>query len=57
MYLLYEQGFGRNQGDQAGAGPGGNCICPECKHTEPHITGQPCNERKCPECGTLMTRE
>jgi len=38
------------------AGPGGVCICPDCGHEKAHIRGQPCNQSKCPKCGTLMTR-
>jgi hypothetical protein len=47
---------GRKGGDKA-AGPGGNCVCPQCKHTVAHTTGQPCYEIKCPKCGTEMVRE
>jgi len=54
-------GFGRNRtgrglGGGQGYGPGGDCICPNCKHREPHQRGTPCYARKCPLCGTLMTR-
>jgi len=58
------QGGGRGQGQGRGrmggryaAGPGGNCVCPNCGHKEPHVAGQPCTDRKCPECGTMMVRE
>jgi len=44
-------------GDKPGSGPGGNCICPQCKHTVPHVAAVPCNEMKCPKCGALMTKE
>lgn len=50
------QPAGRMQGDRAGAGPGGECICPKCGHRETHDTGEPCNKRECPECGATMTR-
>ena len=30
------------------------CVCPECGHRIPKKLRQPCNEIKCPECGTLM---
>ena len=43
-------------GDKAGAGIGGNCVCPNCGHTVGHARGNPCNNRKCPKCGTRMTR-
>ena len=47
----------RMQGDKPGSGPGGNCICPSCGYTTTHSRLKPCNERKCPRCGTIMTRE
>jgi len=50
------QGRGRMGGPFA-AGPGGNCLCPNCGHTVPHIVGQPCNQKTCPKCGTRMTRQ
>lgn len=53
-------GFGRNStrglGGGYGFGPGGECICPNCNYREPHKRGVPCNKKKCPKCGTLMTR-
>jgi hypothetical protein len=38
-------------------GPGGDCVCPQCGQREAHKRGVPCLERKCPQCGTAMTRE
>lgn len=38
-------------------GPGGNCICVHCGTRVPHIQGQPCKERDCPQCGKKMMRE
>jgi transposase len=32
-------------------------VCPACGHTEKHIQGQPCNQRKCPKCETRMIRQ
>jgi hypothetical protein len=49
------RGPGRMGGPEA-AGPGGQCVCPSCEHKEPHKAGQPCYEKKCPECGTKMIR-
>jgi len=50
------RGGGRMRGPLA-AGPGGNCMCPNCGHKVPHVAGQPCNQRSCPKCGTAMVRE
>lgn len=51
------QGAGRNSGDAPGSGPGGECVCPECGHTQAHTTGEPCNEQTCSQCGATMTRD
>ena len=56
----FAAGRGRNtnpSGDKPGSGPGGNCVCPSCGYTTPHSRLKPCNERKCPKCGTTLTRE
>jgi len=45
------------QGDKPGSGIGGNCVCSSCGYTTPHIRAQPCNQRKCPKCGLMMTRQ
>lgn len=53
------QGQGQGKGRMGGpfaAGPGGNCVCPSCGETIPHVPGQPCNQLSCPKCGALMTR-
>lgn len=50
-------GRGRGQGRSVGRrGAGGTaiCECPKCGHTEPHQRGNPCSNKKCPECGTMM---
>ena len=39
-----------------GLGPGGECVCPKCGYKTPHQRGNPCHQRKCPECGSFMTR-
>jgi len=53
-------GFGRNNrrglGGGFARGPDGECICPNCGHRELHQLGVPCYNRKCPKCGSLMTR-
>jgi predicted Fe-Mo cluster-binding NifX family protein len=50
------RGRGHMGGSQA-AGSAGNCICPQCGQTEPYQRSVPCVERKCPKCGTDMTRQ
>lgn len=53
-------GFGRcgqrGLGGGIRIGPGGKCLCPNCGHREPHERSVPCYTKKCPNCGTLMTR-
>jgi len=53
----FSQGTGKNQGDKPGAGPGGKCVCPDCGAKVAHTVNTPCNQKKCPKCGTTMTRE
>ena len=60
-------GFGRGKGRRfCGRGPSrfgpldkspANCICPKCGKVVPHCSGIPCFRTKCPECGSLMTRQ
>ena len=33
------------------------CVCPSCGATAPHTRSVPCNTKKCPKCGALMTRQ
>jgi len=47
---------GRGRGGGFAQGPGGECMCPNCGHRETHQLGVPCYSRKCPKCGTPMTR-
>jgi predicted DNA-binding protein (UPF0251 family) len=49
-------GGGRGRMGGFAAGPAGFCVCPKCKHKESHRIGVPCYNRKCPKCGTRMTR-
>jgi len=35
----------------------GNCVCPACNTTVPHIKGTACYTIPCPKCSTLMVRE
>ena len=46
---------GRMGGPYA-AGPGGDCVCPNCGNRMPHQAGIPCYNQKCPKCGTKMVR-
>lgn len=39
------------------AGPGGNCLCPNCGKRLPHVAAQPCSQVICPQCGAKMMRE
>ncbi len=52
-----DAGRGRGRGGRPGGGPGGNCLCPNCKLSVPHRAGVPCYDVKCPKCGTKMVRE
>ncbi len=49
-------GPGRQGGSKA-AGPGGNCICPDCGHKVAHTIGKPCYKSTCLKCSTPTTRE
>jgi len=40
-----------------GAGPSGFCVCPQCGYKEKHQIGVSCYNKKCPKCGSSMTRE
>ena len=44
-------------GWEVGAGPAGVCVCLRCKKEVKHITGIPCSETKCPDCGIPMARK
>ena len=50
-------GKGRMGGNRPGAGPSGNCLCPNCGKKIPHQAGKPCYEIICPQCGSTMMRE
>ena len=53
------RGTGPRRGRMGGpfaAGPGGNCVCPNCGGIVAHVVGQPCNTKSCPKCGMRMTR-
>ena len=48
-------GKGRMGGPYA-AGPGGDCLCPNCGNRVPHQRGVPCYNQTCPKCGSKMVR-
>ena len=55
-------GFGRGVvrkglGGGLARGPEGKCLCPSCGYRESHQLGVSCYTKKCPKCGTTMTRE
>ena len=50
-------GMGRMGGNRPGAGPTGNCICPNCGTGIPHQAGIACYNLSCPKCGAKMVRE
>ncbi|HQK94041.1 MAG TPA: ATP-binding protein [Armatimonadota bacterium] len=51
-------GGGRGgRGGGAGMGPGGQCVCPRCGATAPHVRGTPCTSIACPKCGSPMVRQ
>lgn len=53
----FRAGRGRGRMGGQAAGPGGYCVCPKCGYKTPHTVGVPCAQKKCPKCGTKMTRE
>ena len=50
-------GRGKGGGGRPGAGPGGNCVCPNCGEKASHRPGVPCTSVSCPKCNTQMVRE
>ena len=49
-------GRGRMGGNRPGAGPGDNCLCPNCGTKVPHKQGEPCFNMVCPKCESQMMR-
>lgn len=45
-----------NINTEAGAGPGGFCVCPNCGNKNEKVPGWPCSRMKCRKCGALMIR-
>ncbi len=50
-------GIGRGLRGGFAAGPGGSCVCPNCGQEASHHLGVPCNQQKCPKCGSFMIRK
>ena len=51
---LHGRGFGQGQGGPRQGDGADVCVCPKCGHKIKHEKGKPCNEIKCPKCGTIM---
>jgi len=51
------RGMGRMGGNQPGAGPSGDCLCPSCGVRIPHQAGVPCYDLSCPKCAAKLVRE
>lgn len=49
-------GSGRGRQGGAAAGPEGECICPQCGHSQNHERGVPCEQVMCPKCSVAMRR-
>ena len=47
---------GRGRMGGMAAGPGGKCVCSKCGYREAQVRGSPCMNKKCPKCGSKMTR-
>jgi hypothetical protein len=50
------RGAGRMRGTRPGAGPSGECVCPNCGARVPHQAGTPCYNLSCLKCGAKMVR-
>jgi predicted RNA-binding Zn-ribbon protein involved in translation (DUF1610 family) len=50
------KGAGMMKGSNPGAGPGGECVCPNCGARTIHRVGTPCYNLICPKCGKKMAR-
>ena len=47
------KGKGKN-GKPQGDGGADKCVCSKCGYSVSHEKGKPCNEKKCPKCGTAL---
>jgi len=50
------KGAGRMRGARPGAGPSGECVCPNCGARVAHQVGTPCYNLSCPKCRAKMVR-
>ena len=46
---------GRGRMGGVAAGPGGQCVCPQCGYAGTHQISTPCMQQTCPKCGSKMT--
>jgi len=51
-----EEGLAGMGGNRPGAGPSGDCVCPNCGARVSHQIGTPCYDLSCPKCGSKMIR-
>ena len=35
----------------------GTCVCRQCGYSEAHARGTPCMQKKCPDCGGVLSRQ
>ncbi len=45
------------QAGRSAAANTGVCVCTQCGYSEPHERGNPCVQKKCPQCGGVMSRQ
>ena len=50
------EGAGKMGSNRPGAGPSGECVCPNCGERLTHQAGVPCYNMNCPKCGAKMAR-
>ncbi len=43
--------------DRSAGADTGTCVCGQCGYSEPHARGIPCMQKKCPQCGAVMSRQ
>ncbi len=55
-FKMLKSKIGKIERRQGFGGPAMTCICPNCRYTEQKTLGVPCAGRKCPKCGSPLTR-